>query len=128
MHTLQSRRNRWARYNATPGAHQRRSAAREAASIAGPSPEYPATAPLHGDWLGACVSGHSVIVRLMRDPRHRSDQWAAEIDGVVVADAAGLTVLFDLLRQRFGRAASKRMLTTMQTGYTERDEEDAAQA
>lgn len=35
MHTSQSARSRWTRYNARPGAHARRKAAREAASIAG---------------------------------------------------------------------------------------------
>ena len=52
MHTSQSARSRWTRYNARPGAHARRKAAREAASIAGPAPAYPPDAPVHGDWLG----------------------------------------------------------------------------
>ena len=128
MHTFQSRRSAWACYNSTPGAHARRSAAREAASIAGPAPEYPLLAPLHGDWLGGCVNGHTVIMRMVRDSRHRSDQWAAEIDGVTVADAGGLVALLDLLRHRFGKAPSKRALATVQNGYTERDELDATSA
>ena len=109
MATLQSR---WARYNATPGAHRRRKLAREAASIAGPSPIYPPTAPVHGDWLGGQINGHTVIMRLMRAPAHRTDQWAAEIDGAAVADAAGLTRLLDLLRSRLPRAMSLRALAT----------------
>ena len=125
MHTLQTP-NRWRRYNSTPGTHKRRQRAREAASIAGPAPAYPPTAPLHGDWLGGTINGHTVIIRLMRDPSHRSDQWAAEIDGQTVADAAGLTRLHDLLRSRWPRAVSKRTLATMQERWTERDELDAA--
>ena len=125
MQTLQTP-SRWRSYNATPGAHARRRAAREAASIAGPAPAYPPTAPLHGDWLGGCVNGHTVIMRLMRDPQHRSDQWAAEIDGLAVADAAGLTLLHDLLRAQFARAPSRRALAGMQDSYSARDEADAA--
>ena len=121
-------RSAWGRYNATPGAHARRSASREAASIAGPSPVYPSLAPLHGDWIGACINGQPVIIRLARDSRHRTDQWAAEIDGVVVADAAGMTALVTLLRGQFARAPSKRQLGCMQNGYTARDEEDARAA
>jgi hypothetical protein len=71
-------------------------------------------APLHGDWLGGCIHGHTVIMRLMRDPAHRSDQWCAEIDGRPVADAAGLTLLWGLLHKRWGRAPSRRMLAGMQ--------------
>lgn len=82
-------------------------------------------APLHGDWLGGCINGQVVIFRLMRDPSHRSDQWAAEAGGEVVAAAAGLTDLADMLRKRFARAPSKRVLSTMQNGYTPQDEEDA---
>lgn len=85
-------------------------------------------APLHGDWLGGTINGHTVIIRLMRDPSHRSDQWAAEIDGQTVANAAGLTRLHDLLRSRWPRAASKRTLATMQERWTERDELDARNA
>ena len=83
-------------------------------------------APLHGDWLGGCINGHTVIMRLMRDPAHRSDQWAAEIDGAAVTDAAGLTLLHDLLRAQFARAPSRRTLASMQTQWTARDEADAA--
>jgi hypothetical protein len=128
MRTFKSPRGRWTRYNTTLGAHARRSAAREAASIAGPSPEYPPLAPLHGDWLGACVNGQTVIMRLARDSKHRSDQWAAEIDGETVADAAGLVVLLNLLRGQFAKAPSKRMLGSMQNGFSARDEEDARAA
>lgn len=110
MHTFQSRRSAWARYNAIPGAHQRRQRSREAASIAGPAPAYPPTAPLHGDWLGGRINGETVILRLMRDPSHRSDQWAAEIDGVTLADAAGLTRLWAMLQARWPRAMSRRAL------------------
>lgn len=127
MPTLQTPQ-RWRCYNATPGAHARRRAAREAESIAGPAPAYPPTAPLHGDWLGGCINGHIVIMRLMRDPAHRSDQWAAEIDGAAVADAAGLTRLHDLLRAGWPRAQSKRTLCGAQDGYSVRDETDAAAA
>lgn len=115
MPTFQSRPGRWVRYNATPGAHARRSAARTAAAIAGPSPAYPPSAPLHGDWVGGCIHGHTVIVRLMQDSRHRCDQWAAEIDGTVVAEAIGLTALLDMLRGRYPRRASLREMATMQT-------------
>ena len=100
MPTFKTPHGHWRRYNATPGAHQRRQRAREAASIAGPAPAYPPMAPLHGDWLGGCINGHTVILRLMRDPSHRCDQWAAEVDGVTVADAAGLTRLWALLHPR----------------------------
>mgnify|MGYP003436434974 FL=1 len=125
MPTLQSR---WRKYNATPGAHARRQRSREAASIAGPAPLYPPTAPLHGDWLGGCINGHTVIMRLMRDPQHRSDQWAAEVDGKTVADAAGLTRLHDLLRACWPKAPSLRALATAPQHWTERDERDAAAA
>lgn len=70
-------------------------------------------APVHGDWIGGRIHGHTVIVRLMRDPRHRCDQWAAEIDGEVVAEAAGLTALWDLLHRRWPKAMSRRGLATL---------------
>jgi hypothetical protein len=114
MPTFQSSHGRWSRYNATPGAHKRRKAKREAASIAGPAPAYPPDAPLHGDWIGGTVNGKTVILRLMRDPGHRSDQWAAEIDGTPVADAAGLTSLWALLHKRWPRAMSRRTLATVE--------------
>ena len=82
--------------------------------IAGPAPAYPPMAPVHGDWLGGCINGHAVIVRLMRHPKHRSDQWAAEIDGEVVAEAAGLTALWQILHERWPRALSRRQLATME--------------
>lgn len=86
----------------------------DAARIAGPAPAYPPMAPIHGDWLGGCINGHTVIMRLMRDPTHRSDQWAGEIDGKTVTDAAGLTMLWDLLHKRWGRAPSRRQLATLE--------------
>ena len=85
-----------------------------AARIAGPAPAYPPMAPLHGDWIGGTINGHTVIMRLMRHPAHRSDQWAAEIDGEAVTDAAGLTRLWALLHTRWGRAPSRRMLAGME--------------
>ena len=78
------------------------------------APAYPPTAPIHGDWLGGCINGHVVILRLMRDTKHRSDQWAAEIDGEVVADAAGLTTLWRVLHKRWPRAMSRRTLATLE--------------
>ncbi len=114
MHTFKSPHGRWRRYNATPGAHARRQAAREAASIAGPAPSYPPDAPLHGDWIGGRINGKTVILRLMRDPGHRSDQWAAELDGAVVAEAAGLTRLWGLLRARWPRQMSRRSMAGME--------------
>jgi hypothetical protein len=65
---------------------------------------------------------------MSRDAGHRCDQWAAEIDGEVIAEAAGLTVLVALLRQRFGKAPSKRHLDGIQNGYSARDDADAAAA
>jgi len=65
--------------------------------VAGVYQQDPPDAPVHGDWLGGRINGRTVILRLMRDPSHRSDQWAAELDGAVVADAAGLTRLWGLL-------------------------------
>ena len=111
MPTLQSRR-RTQRLN-TPQARAKRRATLDAKRIAGPAPIYPAAAPIHGDWLGGQINGHAVIMRMMRHPRHRSDQWAAEIDGETVADSAGLTALLDLLRQRFPRAPSLKQLASM---------------
>ena len=70
-------------------------------------------APQHGDWIGGCVNGKTVIFRLMRDPKHRSDQWAAESDSEMVADAAGLTALWALLHKRWPKAPSLRMLASM---------------
>lgn len=113
MHTFQSPRSRWDRCN-TPAAKARRRASREAASIAGPAPAYPPDAPLHGDWIGGRINGHTVVMRLMRDPQHRSDQWAAEIDGTPVADAAGLTALWALLHKRWPRQMSRRTMATLE--------------
>lgn len=114
MATFQSRSpGRWAKYNADPENFKRRQAARDAARIAGPAPAYPPDAPLHGDWLGGRVNGHTVIVRLVREPHHRCDQWAAEIDGEVVANAAGLTALWEILHKRWPKAMSLRALATL---------------
>lgn len=115
MRTFQSPQGRWARYNADPANHTRRRAAIDAARIAGPAPAYPPMAPMHGDWLGGCINGHTVIMRMMRDPQHRSDQWAAEIDGEVIAHAAGLTELWRILHKRWPRSMSKRTLASLQT-------------
>lgn len=128
MLTFKTPHGHWRRYNATPGAHQRRQRTREAASIAGPAPDYPPMAPLHGDWLGGCVNGQTVILRLMRDQHHRCDQWAAEVDGVTVADAAGLTRLWALLHPRWAKSPSLRAMATQQERWTARDELDAAAA
>lgn len=116
MATFQSRRaSRWAKYNSNPENFARRRAAWDAARIAGPAPAYPPDAPLHGDWIGGCINGHTVIVRLVRGPRHRCDQWAAEIDGEVVAKAAGLSALWEILHKRWPKAMSLRALATLQT-------------
>mgnify|MGYP000937909736 FL=1 len=114
MRTFQSPQSRWSRYNADPANHARRRAIVDAARIAGPAPAYPPTAPIFGDWLGGRINGHTVIVRLMRDPKHRSDQWAAEIDGEVIAQAAGLTTLWAILHKRWPRAMSRRELATLE--------------
>ena len=82
-------------------------------------------APVHGEWLGGRINGHTVIMRLIRNPHHRSDQFEAEIDGKVVADAAGLTRLHDLLRVQWPKAPSLRMLAGLRDGYSGRDEADA---
>ena len=114
MPTSKSRRpGRWAKYNSNLANFTRRRASWDAARIAGPAPAYPPEAPLHGDWLGGCINGHTVIARLARGPRHRCDQWAAEIDGQVVAEAAGLTALWEILRKRWPKAMSLRALATL---------------
>jgi hypothetical protein len=128
MRTFQSPRNRWADYNARPGSFRRRQAAREAASMAGPCPVYPADAPLTGDWLGGRINGHTVIMALVRLPSHRCYQWCAWIDGELVADAAGLTRLWALLKDRWHGAPSLEALASMRQGYTARDEQDARNA
>lgn len=96
--------------------------------MAAPAPIYPADAPLTGDWLGGRINGHTVIMELVRLPGHRSDQWAAWIDGVQVTDAAGLTELWRAVKRRWPRAPSLQSLATMQQGYSARDEADAAAA
>jgi hypothetical protein len=85
-------------------------------------------APLTGDWIGGRINGQTVIISLQRETWHRCDQWAALIDGKVIAGAAGLTALWALLKDRWGRAPSLRMLATMRQGHSERDEADAAAA
>lgn len=114
MRTFQSPTGRWTRYNSDPANHARRRATLDSARIAGPAPAYPPDAPIHGDWLGGRINGHTVIIRLMRHPAHRSDQWAAEIDGETVADAAGMTVLWQILHGRFPRALSRREIGSLQ--------------
>jgi hypothetical protein len=128
MATLKSPHRRWARYNATPGSFRRRQAKREAASMAAPAPPYPADAPLTGDWLGGRINGHAVIMDLARMPSHRCDQWAAWIDGEQVTDAAGLTRLWALIKDRWPSAMPLRALATMPQGYSARDEADAQAA
>ena len=133
MPTLKSRgpsapRGRWDRYNAAPGNHARRKAAREAASIASPTPCYPATAPLTGDWWGGRINGQTVVAHLTRDPGHRCDQWRVEIDGAIVAGSMGLVDLCALLRGRFGKAPSRRLLAGLRDGYSAMDEADAMAA
>jgi len=128
MRTFQSLGNRWAGYNGRPGSFKRRQAKREAASMAAPCPIYPADAPLTGDWLGGRINGHTIIMDLVRLPGHRSDQWAAWIDGQPVTDAAGLTELWRAVKQRWPRAPSLQALATMQQHYSARDEADAKAA
>jgi hypothetical protein len=70
-------------------------------------------APIHGDWIGGCINGHTVILRLMRDPKHRNDQWAAETGGEVIAQAAGLTALWGVLHKRWPKAMSRRAIASM---------------
>lgn len=41
---------------------------------------------------------------------HHLTQWAAEIDGAPVADAAGLTLLWELLHKRWPKQMSRRTL------------------
>lgn len=114
MRTFQGPQGRWSRFNADPRNFARRRAAVDAARIAGPAPAYPPDAPLHGDWIGGRINGHTVIMRLMRDPKHRSDQWAAEVDGETVADAAGLTALWQILNKRWPRALSRREIASLE--------------
>lgn len=128
MRTFQSSPNRWAAYNARPGSFRRRQLAREAASMAAPCPVYPADAPITGDWLGGRINGRCVVMELVRLPAHRSDQWAAWIDGQQVTDAAGLTRLWALLKDKWHRAPSLEMLASIPQGYTARDEAHAAAA
>lgn len=78
-----------------------------------------------GDWFGGAINGQTVIAALIRDPGHRCDQWRVEIDGVIVAQAMGLVDLCVLLRGKFGKAASRRMLAGMREDH--RDEAMGAQ-
>jgi hypothetical protein len=96
--------------------------------MAAPAPVYPATAPLTGDWIGGCVNGVTVIMDLARMPTHRCDQWAAWIDGEQVTDAAGLTRLWVLLKERWPSAPSLETLASMRQGYSAQDEADARAA
>lgn len=114
MATFQSRRaGRWAKYNSNPENLTRRRAAWDAARIAGPAPSYPPDAPLHGDWLGGRINGHTVIVRLMRDPTHRCDQWAAEIDGERVG-LLSATQIATLIRDRIPKRPRELYVTVDQ--------------
>jgi hypothetical protein len=113
MATFQSRIGRWSRFNNNPEAVRRRSTAREEAIAALPAPAYPPDVPLQGDWVGGRVNGHTVIFDLARLPWHRSDQWAAACDGEAVHEGAGLVLLLELLRKRFGKAPSRRELAGM---------------
>lgn len=95
---------------------------------AGPAPEYPPDLPQSGEWLAARVHGQTVVIHLHRLPSHRTDQWAALLDGRMLTDAAGLTVLCTALRHAIGRVPSLRAYAAMQNGYTAKDEADAAAA
>lgn len=96
--------------------------------MARPAPCYPALAPITGDWWGGCINGQTVIAYLTRDHGHRCDQWRVEIDGVIVAHAMGLVDLCAMLRGKFGKMPSRRLLASIRDGYTARDEADAALA
>jgi hypothetical protein len=90
-----------------------------------PAPIYPAGLP-SGDWVGGCVNGKLVLFTLVRMPGHRVDQWAAWHNGQVVAQAAGLVALHQMLRDLWPKAPSLRGLASLQHGYTERDDADCA--
>ena len=124
-HTLQSRQHSKS-HRAEHFARLR--ARREAAILARPAPIYPPLDLPTGDWLGGCINGQTVILHLQREMWHRSDQWAAWIDGALVESGAGLTTLLGLLKHRWGRAPSRRLLAGLQQGYSGRDETDAASA
>jgi hypothetical protein len=91
-----------------------------------PAPEYPPELPPDGEWLAARVHGQLVVIHLHQLPGHRTDQWGATMDGSVITDAGGLTVLCTALRQSIGRVPSRRAYAAMQNSYTARDETDAA--
>lgn len=132
MTTLQSRKGSWARHNCTPGAFARRKAAREAASRAGPSPEYPATLRpgAHTDeWVEVRLNGCTVRIQLgAPGGKGRSDQRSAWVDGELLASAIGLTALFDMVRGLLPSAPSLRALASIQNGFTPQDEIDARHA
>jgi hypothetical protein len=86
---------------------------------------YPPDLPTDGEWLAAHVHGQLVVIHLHRLPSHRTDQWGATRDGVLVSDAAGMTVLCTELRHAIGRVPSRRAYASMQHGYTDKDELDA---
>lgn len=93
-----------------------------------PAPEYPPDLPASGEWIAAHVHGQTVVIHLHRLPSHRTDQWGATLDGRIISDAAGMTVLCTALRHAVGRVPSRRAYVAMQGGYSARDEQDAAAA
>ena len=93
-----------------------------------PAPEYPPDLPPSGEWLAAHVHGQTVVIHLHRLLSHRTDQWGATLDGEIISDAAGMTVICTALRHAIGRVPSRRAYASMQNGYSARDEADAATA
>lgn len=130
--------NRHAAQN-TPAALARRKAANEARSAAGPSPNYPPQAmpgAETGEYVEIMWRGQFVRFDLCRPfppgpcLRARSDQASVKLDGEVLIDAAGLTRIFDELREMLQgvREPSLREYASAQNGYSARDEADAAAA
>lgn len=122
-------------YNA-PAALARRKAGKEARSMAGPAPNYPA-APRPGQPTGEYVEAfwRGQLVRLdlgrpyppKAGKRPRCDQACVLVGDQVLIDAAGLTAIFDELRAQLAvKSPSLRMLAQMQEANTARDEIDAA--
>lgn len=126
--------HRFARCN-TPQALARRKAGSEARSIAGPAPIYPAAVrpgQPTGEYVEAFWRGQLVRLELgcpyppKAGKRPRCDQASVLVGDQVLIDAAGLTAIFDELRAQLTvKAPSLRALSTMQQGYSERDETDA---
>lgn len=130
--------NRHAAQN-TPAALSRRKAANEARSAAGPSPNYPPQAmpgAETGEYVEIQWRGQFVRFDLCRPfppgpcLRARSDQAAVKLGSEVLLDAAGLVLIFDALRAMVQdvRAPSLRQYSSVQNGYSARDEADAAAA